>query len=55
MKKYRIKDEYLDAWTGGNIYNADETPEIVDEVEIERLAHEWEVPVETLMEQVDEV
>ena len=54
MKKYRIKPEYLDAWTGGNVYNSDETPEIVDEVEIERLSREWNVPVETLLEQVEE-
>ena len=49
MKQYRIKPEYYDMWgvcEGNDIVTADE---------IDRLANEWETPVEALMEQVEEV
>lgn len=49
MKQYRIKPEYYDLW------GAYEGNDIVDDGEIERLAHGWEMPIEELMEQVEEL
>jgi hypothetical protein len=48
MKQYRVIDEYVSMW-GEN----DEI--IVDSNEIERLSREWDVPVELLLEQVEEL
>lgn len=50
MKNYRIKDEFLDSW-------GEDVPDgyIVTQEELERLASEWEVPVEELLEQLEEV
>ena len=50
MKNYRIKEEYLDRW--GEDVTADY---IVTQEELERLASEWEVPVEELLEQLEEI
>lgn len=47
MKVYNIKPEYLSAW--GNETTEDTT---VTEAEILRLANEWGMDVEALMEQV---
>ncbi len=48
MKQYRVIDEYVSTWG-----DADEI--IVDSNEIERLSREWDVPVEVLLEQVEEI
>ena len=50
MKQYRIKPEFWSAW--GN--EVDENS-IVDENEVKRLSYEWGIPVDDLMEQLDEV
>ena len=50
MKNYRIKEEYLDRW------GEDVTEDyIVTQEELERLASEWEIPVEELLEQLEEI
>lgn len=49
-QKYTVKSEYLDKWTEEAV---DEL--IVDENEIARLALEWDVPINDLMQQVEEV
>lgn len=48
MKQYKIKPEYYDIW---GAYEGNDT---VTADEINRLANEWEMPVEALMEQVEE-
>lgn len=50
MKKYRIIEEYLDNW--GEDVTADY---VVTREEVERLASEWEVPVDELLEQLEEI
>lgn len=50
MKKYEVMVEYWDMW---GISNAEEA--IVDQVEVERLAAEWEMSVEDLLEQVEDI
>lgn len=52
VKKYKVKTEYLDSWLAHGD-SADEV--IVDEDEINRLAREWGVTVDKLMEQVEEI
>jgi hypothetical protein len=52
-KQYRVKPEYYDAW-----YGSAPTSEITGIValnDITRLAAEWGMPVEELMEQVEEL
>lgn len=51
MKMYRVKEEYFDDWGFGESYS--DAP--ISEEEIERLAKEWDKPVEELMEQVEEI
>lgn len=51
MKQYKVKPEYLDNWLAHGD-SADEV--IVSEEEINRLAREWGMTVEDLMEQVEE-
>lgn len=54
MKEYKVKPEYQDAWFGG--LSTDEIGDaIVTKEEIERLAREWDMSVEELMDQVEEV
>ena len=49
MKRYTIKPEYLTLW------GEDCTEEtIITEAEVERLAQEWEKPVDELLEQLEE-
>ena len=48
--KYRVMNEYLDKWTRESV---DEL--IVDDAEIARLAREWDVTVDELMEQVEKI
>lgn len=48
MKQYRVIDEYVSMW-------GDDDEIIVDSNEIERLSREWDVPVEMLLEQVEEI
>ena len=48
MKRYRILEQYWDTWQA----NADNCT--VSKEQIEELATEWEVSVESLMEQVEE-
>lgn len=48
MKRYRVIDEYVSMW-------GDDDEIIVDSKEIERLSIEWDVPVELLLEQVEEI
>lgn len=48
MKRYRVIDEYVSMW-------GDDDEIIVDSNEIERLSREWDVPVELLLEQVEEI
>ena len=50
MKKYEVMNEYWDMWGISNEEDA-----VVDQAEIERLADEWEMPVEKLLEQVKEI
>lgn len=52
VKNYKVKTEYLDSWLAHGD-SADEV--IVDEDEINRLAREWGVTVDELMEQVEEI
>ena len=47
---YRIKDEFLDLWT---VY--DGQSDTVDLEEIKWLAQEWDMPLDQLMDQVEEV
>lgn len=48
---YRVRAEYLDAWSGGNLdYDA-----ALDADEIQRLAIEWGRPVSELMREVERV
>lgn len=48
MKTYKVKPEFVDKWTCEAL---DEL--IVDEAEIERLAHEWSMDVSELLGQVE--
>ena len=50
MKKYTIRPEFLSLW-------GSETTEetVIDAAEVERLAAEWETPVEELLEQLKEI
>lgn len=48
MTQYRVIDEYVSMW-------GDDDEIIVDSNEIELLSREWEVPVELLLEQVEEL
>ena len=50
MKIYTIKPKYLDLWGA----DADESV-IVTQDDVERLAADWEKPVEELLDQLDEV
>ena len=50
MKRYTVKPEYLTMW-GEDV--TEET--VIDTAEVERLAQEWEKPVEELLEQLEEV
>ena len=50
MKQYRIKPEFWSAWGEAVDENT-----IIDTAEIERLAREWDMTVDALMEQVEEV
>lgn len=52
MAVYRVRSEYVDKWSNDSEW-ADNP--IVDEAEIERLAREWEVPIDDLMEQVERI
>lgn len=57
-KKYRVIEEYICAWYGSEatmteIESAQESGMTIDE--IERLAAEWGMDVESLMEQVEEI
>ena len=54
MKKYIVNYENRVNWNTENDINNDELW-IVDENEIKRLAVEWGVDVDELMEQVDEI
>lgn len=58
MKKYRVIEEYICAWYGSEAtmseIEASQKSGIAIE-EIERLATEWCVDVESLMEQVEEI
>jgi len=49
MKRYTIKPEYLTMWGS---WTDEDT--IVTTAEVERLAAEWEKPVEELLEQLEE-
>ena len=46
---YRVKDEFVDSWTSEDV-----SPLIVTGEEIKRLAREWDVSVEELMDEVEE-
>jgi hypothetical protein len=50
MKRYTIKPEYLTLW-GDDV--TEDT--VIDAAEVERLAREWEKPVEELLEQLIEI
>ena len=54
MKRYHVLPEYQDAWYG-NLSTEEIGDAIVTEAEIQRLAREWGVAVEELMEQVEEI
>lgn len=47
-KQFIVKDEFIDEWYGGNEY----TGESISLEEIISLAHDWDMPVEALSEQV---
>lgn len=53
-RKYHVLPEYQDSWYGG--IPTDEIGDaIVSEDEIQRLAHEWGMTVDELLEQVEEI
>lgn len=52
-RRYHVLPEYQDSWYGG-LSTEEIGDAIVTEAEIERLAREWGVTVEDLMEQVEE-
>lgn len=50
MKKYHIKPDYLSQW------GEDTTMEtVVTLEEVERLAAEWDMPIEELLAQLEEI
>lgn len=50
MKKYRVMFEYIDKWT------ADQDEDlVVTEDELSRLAYEWGVSKEEVMNQIEEI
>lgn len=49
-RNYKIKSEYWDMW---GVNNDDEA--IINYDELERLAMEWEIPVDELMRQVEQL
>ena len=57
MIKYRVRDEFIDAWYGSSF--ADEIShsqiEGITYQEIVDLANAWMMPFEDLMEQVEEI
>lgn len=53
MKKFRIKEEFLDEWGYG--VSSDELDRIVTEEEVQSIARGWETPVEELMDQLEEL
>ena len=52
MKKYRIVKNF-DSWFNVDVPNDENT--IIDEDELNRLANDWEKPVEELMEDLEEI
>lgn len=50
MKRYTVKPEYISLW-GSEIYEDD----VIRADEVERLAAEWEKPMDELLEQLIEV
>lgn len=54
---YRVKEEYIDNWYGAQTLEEIEESQRsgFDMEEIERLAREWDVSLEVLMEQVEEI
>ena len=50
MATYKIKPEYLDLWEGGD--TPSDPDRIITEDELERLAADWEKPVDELKEQL---
>ena len=52
MKKYKIINN-LDSWVGNQ--PATEETTIISQQELERLAREWEKPIEELMQDLEEI
>lgn len=50
MKTYHIKPEYLALWEGGDSPSVPDR--VVTEYDVRTFSKEWEVPVETLLEQL---
>ena len=53
MKTYHIKPEFLDLWEGGS--TPSEPNRIITEDDVRTLSEEWEMPVEKLLEQLEEI
>lgn len=53
-RRYHVLPEYQDSWYGG-LSTEEIGDAIVTETEIQRLAREWGVAVDKLMEQVEEI
>lgn len=49
---YKIKDEFLDLYT---VYDYEGDAIVVDLDELKWLSQEWEIPLDQLMDQVEEI
>lgn len=52
MKTYRIKAEYIDNYSSDPEFCSDP---VIDETELLRLAREWGMTAEEILEQVEEI
>lgn len=52
-KLYHIKPEYLDMWEGGD--TPSDPDRIITEEDLRTFSEEWEVPVSTLLEQLEQI
>lgn len=52
-KTYHIKPEYLDMWEGGD--TPSDPDRIITEDDIRTYSEEWDIPVSTLLEQLEQI
>lgn len=50
---YHIKPEYLDLWQGND--TPSDPDRIITEEDLRTFSEEWDVPVEKLLEQLEEI